>query len=143
MRTKALQLAGRNISNWKVMGVAILLLVPGFPSVLCVAPGGHTAIEPINDLCCASPSAIAQDSNPLVHELALSDDCRNCTDFLYISARGAVLASTAKDRTVPQADECIGNPFPDDPHPSSSRTFLCNGNDKTPIPIASITPLRC
>ncbi len=72
----------------------LLLLFPSSPSVLCITPGGHAAVEEMGSACCTSSGGAF-----VIREAA--DDslagvaCQNCTDvFITPNARGAVLSAS-------------------------------------------------
>ncbi len=82
--------AGRFKSHLWNATAAILLLFPNSASVLCIAPGGHVAIEDINSSCCASSHAVrpAPQKESGVSTAVL---CSDCTDlFLTPNGRGAI-----------------------------------------------------
>ncbi len=77
------------------IGTILLLLFPSSPSVLCITPGGHVAVEEMGSACCASSGGA------FVIRKAADDDslagmaCHNCTDvFMTPNVRGAVLSAS-------------------------------------------------
>lgn len=74
--------------------IVLLLLLPKAPSVLCIAPGIHIAIENMNASCCAKPVISHQNINLQENGFVAAGDCPNCTDFFIESdGRSAVLDS--------------------------------------------------
>jgi hypothetical protein len=137
------KLGGQCKSNAAVFIAVILLLCPGSASVLCIAPGGHIAIEDINALCCASSgistSTVYQPDNGF-NALA---NCQNCTDFFITpNGREAVFESHDHAAASPFADESLQNRLSAD----TSLWLLQSGAIKyidAPVPISSAVPLRC
>jgi hypothetical protein len=121
----------------------ILLLFPGSTSLVCIAPGGHIAIESIDDTCCASietsTHAVGQPDNGFQS----TSDCHNCTDFLITSHMlAAASESYGHAAASPLADECPENHSSIAISPSLFQSAGSTNND-TPIPISSSVPMRC
>jgi hypothetical protein len=68
--------------------IVLLLLLPKAPSVLCIAPGSHIAIESMNASCCAKPAISHQNINLQENGFVAAGDCLNCTDF-FIESDGS------------------------------------------------------
>ena len=121
----------------------ILLLFPSSGSALCIAPGGHVAIEDINAACCAHSTVNIRGENQPGNGLAAAGDCQNCTDlFLLPNTREAVLES--RDTVAPNspADASLSNHIPVDASSSPRRSAAIRKID-APIAIPSSVPLRC
>jgi hypothetical protein len=121
----------------------ILLLFPSSGSALCIAPGGHVAIEDINAACCAHSTVNIRGENRPGNGFAAAGDCQNCTDvFLVPNTPGAVLES--RDTVAPNspADASLRNHIPVDA-PSSPRRSAAIRKIDAPIAIPSSVPLRC
>ena len=77
-----------------VIAALAFLLFPSSPSVLCIAPGGHVALEYMNAGCCEG-SAFSDRSNHSTNGFEEAGDCRNCTDlFVTLNASEAICDST-------------------------------------------------
>ena len=121
----------------------IFLLFPSSASVLCIAPGGHLAVEDINAGCCAPSTANIRGENQPGNGFAAAGDCQNCTDlFLTPNTRGTVLESY--DTVAPNslADAYLRNHIPADT-PSSPRLPATIRKVDAPIAINPSVPLRC
>jgi hypothetical protein len=131
------------MGNVGAVVAVILLLFPSSASVLCIAPGGHIAIEDLNAPCCtpfgiSTPAACQPDNG-----FNVPSDCHNCTDF-FMTPNGRGATSESYDHVVasPLADECLEN------HISTDACLsLCRSDALTsigaPIPVSSSVPLRC
>jgi hypothetical protein len=87
-------LLGRFIGNAAVFFSAFFLLFPSNPSVICMAPGSHVAIEDLNALCCAHSKINIQDGCSPSDALNTAKDCQNCTDIIIsINERGPISES--------------------------------------------------
>ena len=121
----------------------ILLLFPVSASVLCVAPGGHIAIEDINAPCCASAGIGDRSEKPPHDGLAAAGDCLNCTDFFITpNSRGALLESYANVAPNSLADACLGNHTPANISSLLCRSVMIIKMD-APNTITASTPMRC
>jgi hypothetical protein len=121
----------------------ILLLFPGSTSLICIAPGGHIAIESIGATCCASLETSTQAEGQPDNGLHSAGNCHNCTDF-FIASHMLVAASKSYGHAAasPFADECLENHSSIDISPSLFQPAGSSNND-TPIPISSSVPMRC
>jgi hypothetical protein len=134
---------GRPLSS-KVL-LCLAAVIPMFPSsasVLCIAPGGHIAIEDANALCCASSANFSRDERRPGSGLNMAGDCRNCTDyFLSLNERGEI--SKSYDAAAGSlVDDFLENSLL---VIASSRLFrrsALNDVDASP-PASSSAPLRC
>jgi hypothetical protein len=123
--------------------IVILLLFSSSPSLLCIEPGSHIAIENIGATCCASfeisTPAEAQPDNGLNE----AGDCHNCTDIL-ITSHVPVTASESYARSAanPFADKCSENHSPDVYSSLFQTVGSINNNDRS-IPGSSSSPMRC
>ena len=80
----------RRLGGYLVAFVTVLaLLPPVYPSVLCIAPGGHCAIEDLYSPCCTAFHDSLHEGSGRADELAAGENCRNCTDFLLSNDLGA------------------------------------------------------
>lgn len=121
----------------------ILLLFPCSTSLVCVAPGGHIAIESIGDTCCASFEISTQAEGQPDNGFTAADDCHNCTDFLIASHMLAAASESCRHASAsPFADECPENHSSTD---SSLSLFQSAGstNNERPIPVSPSVPMRC
>jgi hypothetical protein len=121
--------------------IAVSLMPPFSASVLCVAPGGHFAIENFYAGCCASSVIPVQMDH---HDDGLKgiSDCRDCTDLLLsLNECSPVQESynTAIHGSI--AGECYGNQHLKIPNP---RLFLQDAFSATDASTpSSAVPLRC
>jgi hypothetical protein len=84
-------MAGRSKAHILTVAATILLLFPNSASVLCIAPGGHVAIEDINSSCCASPHVVGPLPQRKDSRFNTAVSCDDCTDlFLTPNGRGAI-----------------------------------------------------
>jgi hypothetical protein len=117
----------------------IAIIRPASASVLCIAPGGHVAIEDADAGCCASPglhspvkSRIADETGP--------EGCGCCTDFV-ISPNGK--AAVAPSGSYFAAPACLPGTSPgeDDTVAAVVRSMVSLGGL---IPVSPPSaPLRC
>jgi len=125
------------------MVAVIVLLFPSSAAVLCIAPGGHMAIEDLNAPCCApfgvsAPAAYQPDNG-----FNAPGNCHNCTDFfLTPNGRGAVSESFNHAAASPLDAECPENHFSADISLSLWRSGAVKNTDVS-IPVSSSVPLRC
>ena len=130
-------------SNALAFFAMMVLLLPSSPSVLCIAPGSHIAVEDINALCCVS-SAISPLSD--IQPNSAFDkpgNCRNCTDIPLASNGNGVLS--------PSGSSAMANPldaeFLDTTHTADLSASLNRsgqiGSPDAPVPIYPSIPLRC
>ena len=121
----------------------ILLLIPNSTSLLCVAAGGHIAIENIGANCCAafdiSPRAEGQPDNGF----NAAGDCHNCIDF-FIASYVQVVASKSYSHAAasPFADECPEIHRSIDVFPSLCQPVGITTHAR-PISVPSSVPMRC
>jgi len=74
---------------------ALLLVSPAQSYVICIAPGGHIAIEDINATCCLASNILSQRDQYSDSGLGTAGDCHNCTDIsIYQIVSGAISRST-------------------------------------------------
>ena len=123
--------------------IVLLLLLPKAPSVLCIAPGIHIAIESMNASCCAKPAISHQNINLQENGFVAAGDCPNCTDFFIESdGRSAVLDSflwVAPDQLAfATRGDCISI---DASFLMCQSSFSQNTSEGCSIP--SYPPLRC
>jgi hypothetical protein len=96
--------------NGTLLMATLLLMFPSSASMLCIAPGGHVAIEDINALCCAPFSASAPDESHGINSFGSPDKCSNCTDiFLTPNGRAPASKSYRSAAAGYHAGECLGN----------------------------------
>lgn len=121
----------------------ITLLFPGSASVLCIAPGGHVAVEEINAACCARSAINLLGRTQPGDGLATPGGCQNCTDvFLAQSTRGTIPEWHYAVSPDSHADSHLKYHLPSDTLLSSRRSTAITGNDR-PFAAASSVPLRC
>ncbi len=137
---KLRKLAKQSCSKVLVLLAAILPVSPTSASVLCIAPGGHVAIEDLNAPCCA-PSRIASPAKDQPDNgFTGAGDCRNCTDlFMTPNGRGAVTESFSNASAGTFAEECFG---------ASSASLgllpqIAFSYFEVPLRISASVPLRC
>jgi len=137
------QLAGRFGGNGLTIIAIIVLLFPSSASVLCIAPGGHVAIEDINAPCCAPSGVTAPTACQPGNEFNAPGNCHNCRDlFMTPSGRGALLASCDNVAANPFADECAGDRLLADSSLWPSQSGAIN-DIYAPPPVSYSVPLRC
>lgn len=123
--------------------VIVLLLFPSSFSVLCIAPGGHVAIEDINALCCVSPVISLPSGSQLDAVFDGPGGCDNCTDLFLASNRSAVLTQSANlVASSPSDAECLDTYLSADISVSQCRSGKI-GSIAVLIPVYSSIPLRC
>ena len=61
--------------NGVVTVIVLLLLLPKTPSILCIAPGTHIAVESMYALCCSKPTISHQSVNPHGNGFVAVEDC--------------------------------------------------------------------
>ena len=123
--------------------IVFLLILPKAPSVLCIAPGSHIAIERMNASCCSKPVISHQNVSSHENGLVAAGDCHNCTDY-FIESDGK--------SAVPDSFRCLGQ----DRSESATRenyisadtsSLMCwlhsSENPGEGCAIASPPPLRC
>jgi hypothetical protein len=134
-------LAGRSGSTALGIFVVASLLFPSSPSVLCIAPGRHIAIEDINALCYV-PSVISpRPGNPQDSRFDEPGSCNNCTDIfldtnesgvlphwvnfvisVQVDAEGLATSLSADLKASPCRSGVVGST--DSPHPASTSVLL-------------------
>lgn len=138
-----MEFAGQSKSNMASLFIFVLLLFPGSISVLCVAPGGHVAIEDANTLCCASSANSAQGERCSSNGLEMAGDCRDCTDlFISANALGPIPESHAFAASGSIANDCLGDRLAIIATSQLFRQGAPVSVDTSP-PSASVVPLRC
>jgi hypothetical protein len=127
--------------NACIVLVAGALLFPGYPSVLCIAPG-HVAIEDFRASCCVPSHLDSQDGYLSCSGFSDAGDCRDCTDLLILAyARGAVLQWAGNAPVVSFTVECFRNLIPAGASPRHSQPAF-NAIHSAASSFAS-APLRC
>src|SRR5512135_2405218 len=143
MRGEARKSLRRCFCQIMVAAAGITLLFPGSVSVLCIAPGGHVAVEDINAACCARSPLTFQGRSQQVDGLAAPGGCQNCTDvFLAQSTRGAIPQSHYTVAPDSPADSYSKYHLPSDALFSSRRSLSIAGI-VTRFAAAMSVPLRC
>jgi len=123
--------------------VAVILLpLPSSASVLCIAPGGHVAIEDINAACCAHSAMSPRSGNLPKGGFDEPGNCQDCTDlFMTPNGRGAIL-----DSCIEVAPDLMAHATPIKhlpPPPLSARRSGTHKKIDAP-PLGSCpAPLRC
>ncbi len=127
-----------------IAAVAALLLLPsGSSSMLCIAPGGHVAIEDLNAPCCES-SHISSPAKEQPHDgFTAAGDCRNCVD-LFVTANecGTRMESFHNNSAHDFDGECCKNLFLAVTPIGLSPLIVFRGVD-VPAPVSFSVPLRC
>jgi hypothetical protein len=129
--------------NMTVFVFVILLLIPGSTSLVCIAPGGHIAIESIGATCCASLEVSTPIEGQSGNGFNAAGDCHNCTDFFITShVLAAASESDGNAAASPSSDKCSKNQSSIDVSPSLFQSAGSTNNDM-PIPLSSSAPMRC
>jgi hypothetical protein len=142
MRVRVDGFASRSFSKMIVIFAAIFLLPPVTPSVLCVAPGSHIAIEELSAGCCAPSSVSTHGHKSLEDALSTADECQDCTDYLISSIVGGPIFESSMSAQRAVAAEC----FSPQPMALTGPRFL---SETAPLDIGapslhtSAIPLRC
>ena len=143
MRGEARKPLRRFFCQMMVAAAGITLLFPGSVSVLCIAPGGHVAVEDINAACCARSAITFPGRSQPVDGFAAPGGCQNCTDvFLAQSTRGAIPESHYTVLTHSPADSHLKYHLSPDPLFSSRRSLTIAGVVSW-FAAAWSVPLRC
>lgn len=122
---------------------ALFLMFPGSASVLCVAPGGHAAIEAINAFCCTPSNASAQDGDHRDNGFGSPDQCGGCTDiFLTPNGRAQSSNSYGSAAASSHADDCLGSPFSAAICLYQCLPNLISGYVDTSPPVTALIPMR-
>jgi hypothetical protein len=123
---------------------ALGMLFPRPTCVLCIAPGGHAAIEDIDSGCCASSVIPASAGSRQAREFDAAGKCRNCRDFLITpNGRGAVLKSAFNAPATSLHAEGLIDRLPTDLVFFMSFGTGAMSPTAAPIPVFSPPPLRC
>jgi hypothetical protein len=121
----------------------ILLFCPNSTSILCMAPGGHIAIENINALCCASSDISTPNECQPDNELGSPVNGKNCTDLLMASDGRAVrIESYSNAAAGSLTEECLGNHLAVNTS-LRLRRWSAAINSNASIPVSSAVPMRC
>jgi len=129
--------------NMLVFVAAILLVSPVSASVLCIAPGGHVAIEPLGAECCASSTFGAPKSNFSGNAMAATDGCQNCTDWLISSNECGAIPESCQLFAKALADEGFGNSHLANSLHRLSRQGILDDIALSILNPFSVVPLRC
>ncbi len=131
-----------HVGNFPAIFAAIVLLFPSSASVLCIAPGGHVAIEDLNCLCCESSNIYNSTGRDQNDQLTPAKACQNCTDFFMSPNRwGGLLRSSfypAGASSLPI--ECFMNRLAVDQSSRLDRQGAFNADWL--IPVSNPAPLR-
>ena len=121
----------------------VWLLFPGPVSVLCIAPGGHVAVESINSACCASSVTNLPGENQADNGFAPARGCHDCTDLLLAPHEGETVPRRCDDAALrfPAAAQ-LRHHIPADASIAPDRAATI-GESHRPIPIVEPIPLRC
>jgi hypothetical protein len=126
-----------------IIASIFLLLFSRSPSVLCIAPGSHMAIEDMNAPCCAPSDISAQSGRHPDAGFDGSDNCYNCQDFLLMSnGQGLFSQSNKLTATNPLADESFETYLSEDISASLFRLITIANNDAPALTYLPL-PLRC
>jgi hypothetical protein len=126
-----------------VLIAALLLVFPGSASVLCVAPGGHVAIEDINALCCIPSNVSIPDGGHKDSGFGSPDRCGGCTDiFLTPNGRTQTSNSYGSAAAIAHADDCLGNLFSAATCLYQCLPDLIPGYADTSPPVTALIPMR-
>jgi hypothetical protein len=133
--------AKQSLHRMIVFSALISLVLPVMPSVLCVAPGSHAAIEALDAGCCA-PATFVHGTVAQEEELSASGECRDCTDYVLASPAGRLISriSAAGPETI--SVECVRVPTPMLPTASLKREQTPVEADTSGLHNSSM-PLRC
>jgi hypothetical protein len=143
MKRNPKSLPGRCKCHAMAVLAIIPLLFPVSASVLCIAPGGHIAVEDINTACCLFSGINDRDMNRPDNGFDTVEDCINCTDFFFTPNRQGVVLESC-DNVVPNslADACLRNRIQANTFPSLHQSTMINKMD-APSTLAASVPLRC
>jgi hypothetical protein len=137
------EFAGRFRRNMMIAAAALLMLSPGSASVLCIAPGGHVAIEDLNAPCCESSHTSSPAKKQPLDRFAAAGDCNNCVDLLMTLNEWSVPIESSRNAF---ASAFIEIHFENDFSAfDTSGLFLLGafGNVNIPAAVSSSAPLRC
>ncbi len=133
-------LTGQNWSSALGIFIIALLLFPSSPSVLCIAPGKHVAIEDANAPCCVSSAVSLRSTNQPNAGFDRPGGCNNCTDLFLASNGNGVLSLSAKVVTASQNDgECLDTCLSADLSALLGKIGSTDPLTQAPTPV----PLRC
>jgi hypothetical protein len=125
-----------------ILLVAIVLLSPASNAVLCIAPGGHVAIENLNAECCASSVTSTRNDLHPGDGFNRASDCLNCTDILISLNECGPVPELSDGAAGSIADECFGDRLP----VNGSFQLLRRSEPAefgASTPASSSAPLRC
>lgn len=139
------QAPGKNISVMIAVIAAIMFLFPVSSSVICVAPGGHIAIENANAICCAPSISFAPESRlQLDLGFGAASNCWNCTDiYINTDARRAVALPSHDAFADFPAGECLDDELCADLFLLQMGMGAFNNVGISPLPAVAAVPLRC
>jgi hypothetical protein len=141
MKDRVGRLAYQALGRIFVLIAAIALIPPVTPSVLCIAPGSHVAIEELDAGCCASPDVFRHMHGQVEDALGATGACRDCIDYLISPTVSGPIPESPLDVHRILAAECVSLYLP---IPSS-----CMPLEDAPTGIAASAPhdfagpLRC
>ena len=130
----------------RIMSALVFVILPLFPgstSLVCIADGGHIAIESISAACCTSSEISTPAEGQPDNGFNAAGACHNCTDF-FITSHVLVAASESYGNASanPFADEYPANQSSIDVSRSLFQSAGSTDNDR-PIPVSSSAPMRC
>jgi hypothetical protein len=108
MKDRVRRFAKQSLGKIIVLIAAIALIPPVTPSVLCIAPGSHVAIEEFDSGCCASPYVFHHVQGQAEDALGVPGVCRDCTDYLISPTVSGPIPVSQLDVLRVLAAECVG-----------------------------------
>ena len=137
--------AGRMSHGTVVILAVISLVFPSSASVLCIAPGGHVAIEDLGAVCCVFSDISYRTEGCTDDAFAATGNCRNCTDYtIALITRGAVLDSCSDVAPKPLARGAGTNHIPPGASLSSAAYRPVKYDARRgPVCLTASVPLRC
>ncbi len=130
------------LSKMIALIAALSLAPPVMPSVLCVAPGSHVAIEELDAGCCASSSTSTRGHGQTEDMLGTADDCEDCTDYLISALAEGRIPESAMAAGYSITAECGSLQPPAIPVPPPSSEIVPPNLGASNLLHFSI-PLRC
>jgi hypothetical protein len=108
MKDRVRRFAKQSLGKIIVLIAAIALIPPVTPSVLCIAPGSHVAIEEFDAGCCASPDVLRHAHGQAEDALGVIGACRDCTDYLISPTVSGPIPVSQLDVQRVLVAECVG-----------------------------------
>jgi hypothetical protein len=141
---RAISKFGQQFKRMMTAFVLVLLLqLPASTSLVCIAPGGHIAIESIGDTCCKSFESSIPIEAQSSRGLNMAGDCHNCTDF-FITSHILMAASESHGHAKASLVAVARSQNSDSTNVSPALCRLAGSfNNDKPVLISSAVPMRC